>query len=222
MALNKLSIYGNINIGVYVFTNNHLALVPPNIEDKHKKIIIETLNVEVHEVKVADSALIGILIAGNDNGILLPRIVRDEEYKHIKRLLDINVGILHSRFTALGNIILTNNKVALVHPELENEAITVIKDFLGVEEVVKGTIAKLPVVGSVAVLNSKGCAVHPDASEEDIKMLEELFKVNVGIATVNFGVTFLRSGIIANDHGALVGEATTGPEMMRIQTILNV
>ncbi|MEM0329101.1 MAG: translation initiation factor IF-6, partial [Nitrososphaerota archaeon] len=61
-----------------------------------------------------------------------------------------------------------------------------------------------------------------EASEDEEKMLSELFKVNIIPGTVNNGVKFVRSGILANSKGAIVGSLTTGPELMTISRALGV
>ena len=94
-----------------------------------------------------------------------------------------------------------------------------IRDTLDVE-VEKGTIANSPLVGAVAVATNRGLAAHPMASEEELIFLRELFKVPVDVSTVNCGSPYLRIGVVANSHGAVVGSETTGPEMARLEVAL--
>ena len=61
-----------------------------------------------------------------------------------------------------------------------------------------------------------------DASDEELRRLSEFFEVPVDIGTVNFGVAFIRTGLVANNYGALVGEKTTGPEILRITKALSI
>jgi translation initiation factor 6 len=44
----------------------------------------------------------------------------------------------------------------------------------------------------------------------------------VDISTVNCGFPYLRVGMAANSNGAVVGNATTGPEMVRIESSLGI
>ncbi len=88
---------------------------------------------------------------------------------------------------------------------------------LNVKEIRKGTIAQVLVVGSAGVVTSKGGLLHVEATEEEVKSLSSFFKVNLDVGTVNFGSAFIRSGMVANSHGILVGSSTTGPEILRIQ-----
>ena len=132
----------------------------------------------------------------------------------------MRVEVLNLRTTALGNVILANDNAALVYPEFSDAEARQIKEALEVDEVKKGRIAHVSVVGSVGVVTDKGGIVHIDATDEEIKELSELFKTNIDIGTVNFGSAFVRSGLVANNKGILVGSSTTGPEILRIQKAL--
>jgi len=72
------------------------------------------------------------------------------------------------------------------------------------------------------VVTNRGGIVHPDASKKDLEFLQEFFKVPIDVGTVNFGVPYVRSGLVANDKGAIVGLNTTGPEILRISRILGM
>lgn len=223
MPAYRASFNGNIYIGAFIFTNDFLSLIPYDTPEKLVSLVKEALKTEVFTIKIMDSSIIGILTAGNNRGIILPYLVKDMELETIKKAVKdkLLVGILPSKKTAIGNIILANDKAALVHPELDNKSIEMIKDILDVP-VEKGMIAGIPTVGSAAVVTNKGMIVHPESSAEELKFLEEFFKVRVDVGTVNFGISFIKTGLVANTHGALVGERTTGPEIMRIEQILDI
>ena len=225
MPISKLSLYGNINIGVYIFANNRIAFIPKNTDHKIIDIIAKTLNVDVYSISIADLSIIGVMMAGNDNGIILPKIIKDSELLDIKRSLkkyDINMLVLDSKYTALGNLILTNNKGAVVYPEFEKEVVKMIRDVLGIQNIEQRYIAGIPVVGSIGVVTDNGGMIHPGASDTELQLLEEVFKVPLTTGTVNFGVVFVKSGLVANNYGIIVGENTTGPELMRIQEAFGV
>jgi len=225
LPISKLSLYGNINIGVYIFANNRIAFIPKNTDHKIIDIIAKTLNVDVYSISIADLSIIGVMMAGNDNGIILPKIIKDSELLDIKRSLkkyDINMLVLDSKYTALGNLILTNNKGAVVYPEFEKEVVKMIRDVLGIQNIEQRYIAGIPVVGSIGVVTDNGGMIHPGASDTELQLLEEVFKVPLTTGTVNFGVVFVKSGLVANNYGIIVGENTTGPELMRIQEAFGV
>lgn len=216
-----MRIFGNPNIGVYIYANNKIALIPPVNDSEVKRKLISNLGVEVVECRVADTNLIGVLVAGNDNGLLLPRIVKEEEVENLQRL-GINVKVLYTHFTALGNVILSNNKGVIVHPEMPERDVEVVKKALGVGNIVRRDINRFTTVGSIAVVNDVGGLIHPDVSDSDIKEVSRILNVQVDVGTVNFGVAFIKTGLVANNYGAVVGERTTGPEIMRIIKALNI
>jgi translation initiation factor 6 len=220
MPLEKLRVFGNPNIGVYIFTNNNVTLVPEGVEDSVKKVLREVLGTDIVEARVADSTLLGVFVAGNDKAVLLPKTAREEELDRL-RSAGVPAKIVQTTFTALGNVILANNKFALLHPELSDSEAELIRSELGVPSVRKGALARIPTVGSLGVLNDFSGVFHPDLSSAELKYVESLFGVRVGTATVNFGVGFVKVGLVANNNGAVVGELTTGPEIMRIMEILN-
>lgn len=46
MTLQKITVFGSDNIGVYVFTNNKYTLVPPGLERETKDVIEEVLRTD--------------------------------------------------------------------------------------------------------------------------------------------------------------------------------
>ncbi|MCD6084942.1 MAG: translation initiation factor IF-6 [Desulfurococcales archaeon] len=221
MPLDKLRIFGNPNIGVYVFANNKVALVPQGTDSGTKRKISDTLNVDVVEARVAGTFLLGILVAGNDRVLLVPRIARDEEVEYLLNL-GLNVHVVHITFTALGNIVLANSKAAVFHPELDKSDVHRLSELLGVGKYIQAPVAEIPTVGSVAVVTDRGGVIHPDVGDEELRNLANFFGVPLDVGTVNFGVAFIKTGLVANNYGALVGDKTTGPEILRITKALNI
>ncbi|EZQ06905.1 MULTISPECIES: translation initiation factor IF-6 [Acidianus] len=222
MNVQRISIFGTDNIGVYMFSNDKYSFIPPGLDKDVKEAIQENLKTEIIETTVSDSFLLGVLICGNNDSILLPRSVRDDEVSKIKMIAkDSRIQVIDIKATALGNTILTNDNGALIYPDFSEVELKKIKEALNMDNVIKGRIAHVSVVGSVGVVTKKGGVVHIDATEEEIKSLENLFKVKIDIGTVNFGSAFIRSGLVANSNGVLIGSSTTGPEILRIQNALS-
>lgn len=219
--IEKMAIYGNSSIGVFCLATDSYVLIPPDIPDKILKVVESTLRTPIIRTRIGESVLLGALAAGNSKGLLLPHIVTDDELNFLRSNLDVNIDILPSRRTALGNIILVNDNAAIVHPELERRARKTIEDVLDVE-VIDFLIAGLPIVGAVAVITNRGGVLHPMTSEEDLKIISNIFKVNVDVGTVNAGFPYVGTGIIGNSRGALVGAATTGPELAHIERALGL
>ncbi|MEM0093206.1 MAG: translation initiation factor IF-6 [Thermofilum sp.] len=222
MSVELAAVFGSPNIGVYIYANNKIALLPPDAPEKLEKQVREVLGVETFRVSVAGSRLLGVFIAGNDSGIILPRVARDEEVELLKSIAGqagLNVTVLKEvRETGLGNLVLTSDKGCMVSSILEDAAED-IADVLGLD-CESGLIAGSPLVGSLAVVTNNGLALPPLVSEEEMKELSSLFRVPANVVTVNRGRFFLRAGLIANDRGALVGEETTGIELVQLQRTL--
>ncbi|MEM0373979.1 MAG: translation initiation factor IF-6 [Sulfolobaceae archaeon] len=222
MNINKLSIFNNDNLGVYIFCNDKYVIIPKGIDVKTKELIAETLKAEIIEAEVARSPLIGVFLVGNNNVLLVPKIITTEELSYLKQnLKDMRVEIFESKVTALGNTILLNDHAAYLYQDFSNEEVTRLSKLLQLDNIKKGTIANFITIGAVAVVTNRGGVVHIDATDNEVKELEKLFKVKIGVSTVNFGSVFLRSGLVANSKGALVGSSTTGPEILRIQKSLS-
>ncbi|MEM0366422.1 MAG: translation initiation factor IF-6 [Acidilobaceae archaeon] len=217
----KLSLNGNPNIGVYIHASDNYVIVPPGVGEKEIKLVSEVLNVDnIVETTIFSMRLIGVLVAGNNNGLLLPRTINDDEYKRIREALrDINIAVLDTNENALGNLVASNSRAAVIYQYADSKTTKIIEDTLGVE-VIKMQICNVSVVGSVLVVTDRGGLVCPEASDDEVKNLNSIFKVPVLQGTVNFGVSFIRVGLIANSMGAIVGEDTTGPEIARIQSAL--
>ena len=213
-----VKVFGTSSVGVFLATNNSVTFLPPDVPEKIDDLVRGTLRTSVARFTIAKSPLLGVFIVVNDNGVLLSPLALEDEVRLFKSL-GLNVEVLSTKYTAVSNLILANNKTALVSPLLEPRLRKVVADVLGVEVIVD-TVANNPLVGALAVLNSRGLLVAPEATDEDVKKLSEYFKVRVDVGTVNKGKSFLRGGIVVNDHGALVGDETAGPELMRITEVL--
>ncbi|RLE55130.1 MAG: translation initiation factor IF-6 [Thermoprotei archaeon] len=217
----KLSIYGTSNIGAFSTATDSYVIIPPDVPDKVVQALMEILKVRIVKTFISHSTLVGVFTVGNSHGIVLPHTVADEEIEIIKReLRDINIAILKTKLTALGNLVAVNDRAAVASLLLPPEDIKAMEDALGVE-VIQMKICNLNVVGSLIVATNRGVLVTPDATDDEIAQLREIFKLPVSVGTVNRGRPFVRAGLIANSNGALVGDETTGPEIMRITQALS-
>ena len=58
--------------------------------------------------------------------------------------------------------------------------------------------------------------IHPESDEEDVKELSDVLKVSIEKSTINGGVPYVSSGILANSKSIVTGSFTTGPEIMTL------
>ena len=213
-----LNYYGNNNIGLFCCCNDRYILVPEDAEEKFCKELEEELKAEVIRARIYDTFFLGIFIAMNNNGMVLPSFVSDEELSLFKKL-DLKVEVIDEKHNALGNLILVNDKGAVVSPLISKRNLKKIEDALDCEVHVIN-IDEFKVIGSCGVANNKGCIIHPNISEEYAKEIESILKVKVDYGTVNKGVGFVKSGVLTNNKGLIVGEETTGVEIVRLEEIL--
>ena len=164
---------------------------------------------------VANTRLMGALMVMNNRGILLPTTAYADEYDFLKKETGLEVGVLDSKYTALGNVICANDKGAVVSPWLSKSDVETIEQVLGVE-VAQKRISGMNQVGAVLVTNNSGAVIHPEANEEDMKMFANLLGVKIEHATINNGVPYVKSGILANNKAVVVGTLTTGPEILML------
>jgi len=215
MDIIKYDVYRGPNLGVYLAVNDSIGLVPMGFAKTKADKLEEYLNIEIHFTAIANTRLIGALSVMNNKGILLPTTAYQNEYDFLKKETDLEVGILDTKFNALGNVICVNDKGAIVSPWLSKEDCQTISDVLGVETVQK-RIAGFNQVGSVMVSNDSGAVIHPEANEEDMKMFANILGVKIEHSSINNGIPYVSSGILANNHSIVVGSLTTGPEIMML------
>ena len=215
MAIDKLSFSNDPNIGLYSFATDDYCLVGEVLK-KETDILEKNLGVKIIKSQISGTTLPGIFCAGNSNGIIVPDIIRDRELNHLKA--QKNILVLPGKHTALGNLILANDKGCLISEKLKSQK-DKIKDFLGVRTEVS-TIFGIDLVGTYAITSNKGCLTAKNITDQEQQILENILKVKSGSATVNFGYSYVKSGIIANSSGILVGSQTSGPELERISDVL--
>jgi len=208
-------------VGLFVRTNNDTLLLPFGFAETKAKKLKEYLDVEkIIHVSIAGTRLIGPMTVMNNNGILLPSTVSDDEIRILKQT-GLNVERLKSKFTAIGNLISANDKGAVVSNLFKGEVDQNIKDILGVP-LQTLSIGGYIQVGSMIVATNAGAIVHPIANDSEISRISEILQVEAEPATVNGGSPFLSSGILANFSSVIVGNLTTGPELIMISRGLKV
>ncbi|MGB5089405.1 MAG: translation initiation factor IF-6 [Nitrososphaeraceae archaeon] len=219
--IHKYDVYRSPNVGLFVRTNNDTLLLPFGFAETKAKKLKEYLDIEkIIHVSIAGTRLIGPMTVMNNNGILLPYTVSDDEIRILKQT-GLNVDRLKSKFTAIGNLISANDKGAVVSNLFKGEADQNIKDILGVP-LQTFSIGGYVQVGSMIVATNAGAIVHPIANDWEISRISEILQVEAEPATVNGGSPFLSSGILANFSSVIVGNLTTGPELIMISRALKV
>jgi len=214
------SIVGSPSIGVYSLATENIVIIPRMVPKQKAQEYADWLNTKLVYTSISGSVLTGALACANSNGMLLPSSVREEELTEIRSVFDATITIMETKKTAYGNLVLANDNGAVADPRLKEADIKKIADTLGVE-VLQTEIAGLPYVGSLGAATNKGVLVHPLLKEEERKVLEQALKVPVDVGTINCGIPYVGTGLIANSKAAVAGSMTTGPEMFIIANALD-
>ncbi len=218
MHLLKANFNGNPNVGLYGFATDSYCLLSKEVNKKLVKQIEEVLKVPVHQIDICGTSLIGAFLAGNSNSLLVPSIAFDSELEQLKKL-KIPFTVIDTKHTALGNNILCNDNGCLLSTDFKKEEVEAIQKVL-VVPTERGNIADLRIVGACGTSNTKGCVLHRDASDEDVKLIESLLKVRCETGTVNLANPYIKSAIIANSNGFIIGDLSGGPEINHIDEVL--
>jgi translation initiation factor 6 len=219
LGIYKYDVYKSPNIGLFIKANDSIMMIPFGFAETKITKLTHYLQTEKKIfVSVAGMRLIGPMTVMNNNGILLPSIASDEEIDVLRQASGLNVERLKSKFTAIGNLISSNDNGALVSPLLDGEVNQQVRDILGVP-VNSISVGGFIQTGSVIVATNIGAAIHPKATEEEVKIISESLQVQVEPATVNGGIPFLSSGIIANSKSVIVGSLTSGPELIMLSRV---
>jgi len=219
----RTQIFGRSLIGVYLVANNSYILYPPTLLKPIFKKFKTVFDEPFYPLSINNSNLLGVYTASNKYGIIVPHIIREDELDKLKSYMNesSNIGVLKSIDNAFGNLILCNDKGAIISSFLEDYK-TDIEDILNVETVIYD-FADYYLPGSISLANNHGCLVHPLSTDEEIEFISSILKVDeVDVSTVNRGVPYLSSGAIVNDKSGIFGIDCTGPEMMRITSVLRL
>jgi len=223
LSIIKSQIFGGSLIGVYLTANNSYVLYPHLLLKPLLKKFKSVFNEPLYPMTINNSNLLGIYTASNKYGIIVPHIIKDEEFNLLKSYVgnSAQIGIIKSLDNAFGNLILCNDKGAIISSFLK-DYIKQIEDILNIEtEIFEFAESYLP--GSISIANNNGCLVHPLANDDEIEKITSILKVNeTDVSTINRGIPYLSAGAIVNDKNGIFGADSTGPELMRLTSVLKL
>lgn len=215
MDIYKYDVYRGPNIGVYTAVNDDFVFVPNGFAQTKAKTLAEYLKVEYLFASVANTRVLGTMMVLNNSGMLLPSLCSQWEIDYMKRMTKLNVGILDTKHNALGNLIAANDNGGVASPKIPAEAVKTIEDTLDIE-VIQKKIAGYHQAGVMVRANKIGGIIHPETDDDDIKSISDVLKVKLEPATINGGIPYISSGILANNKSVVVGNMTNGPEIMML------
>ncbi len=215
MDIIKYDVYRGPNIGIYTNVNDDYVFIPNGFTKSKAENLADYLDASYVFTSIANTRLVGVLMVVNNHGILIPRTSAQYELEHLEKSTGLDVTVIDTKYTALGNMIAANSKGAVVSPMISKEHIKQIEDALDVE-VIQKKVAGYQQVGAMVVVTDSGGIIHPETDEKDIKAISDVMGIHIEAATINGGIPFVSSGILANNHSAVVGRPTNGPEIMML------
>jgi len=221
MGINRYDVYRSPNIGIFLKANDKFLFIPKGFADSKAEKLQSFLGVKCVGTSIAHTRLLGPLMVTNNNGVIVPRIAEDEEVQDLRKATGMNVAKLETKLTALGNLIVANDKAAIASTVMPREILKQVQDVLGVP-IECMNLASYHQVGAMIVSTNVGAAVHPKTSEREIDLIKEALNIEVEPVTVNGGVPFVASGIVANSRSIVVGSLTTGPELIMLSRAFKV
>ena len=81
---------------------------------------------------IANTKIIGRMCVGNKHGLLVPNSITEAEWAALTQSLPAGVKLqkVEEKLSALGNVISCNDRVALLHPDIDNDTEIIIKEVL--------------------------------------------------------------------------------------------
>lgn len=216
-SIQKASVHKNPFIGLYLRTNDRHTLVAKSAPAKIHAQAKDALKTETVELFINQSPLLGLFCVLNNHGAILAAGAEKEEKALLKKH-GYNVYTLKCSLTP-GNVMLANNHVGLASPELPQPELKPIADCLGIQ-MHQQPISGMHTLGAMNVLTDLGLFAYNEITDVEFKQLEKLFNVHGTNGTTNNGVPFNSFGVVANRHGALIGEMTSGFEVQRVYEAL--
>ncbi len=211
----------NSSIGTLAAVNDSVAVVPSQAPEEFVSTLREALEVEVVRTSICGTSLVGVFLAMNNHGALVCSQVEERELRALREA-GVEAEVVEERHNALGNLILASDRGAVVSSELGEETREAVERVMGCRVEAVTSLGGYRTVGSIGAANAKGVLLHPALGEGELKLVERVLGVRAEVGTVNMGVGFVRTGILVNSRGAVVGNETTGVEMMRIQDVFEL
>jgi translation initiation factor 6 len=209
-----LTVQGNPLIGLYAVVTDTYAIVG-DIGEQALSVLRQTLQVPLIVQNIAATPFAGIFLCANSRHVFAPDILLDNERDELHASLQkihVKLHLVNTKFTALGNSICVTDSAMFISPQVEKNVFDDLSKTVQLP-LHRIEITDTDVVGSSLYITSRGILAHPQASDELLDQLEELCAVQATRTTVCFGSPHVRSGVLANKFGFVIGSTSSGPEM---------
>ncbi len=217
----RATVAGSAYLGVFASVLGDAVVLRADVDRSQREDIADELGVTAVPTTIGGGTTVGSLVAGNADGAVVSGQITESERTALEDVLERPVAPLPGRLNAAGNLVLANGSGGLVHPDLSEEALDVIRDTLAVP-IDTASLGGVQTVGMAAVATDAGVLCHPQATESELASVDDHLGVPADIGTVNHGSPLVGSGLLATTAGYVVGERTTGPELGRIESALDL
>ena len=206
-------------IGIYVALFDDRAIVPPIAPRGFLKRLDRYLRVSPITTTIGGISSVGSMVAMNRRGIILPKTVEEDELSAISPA-NFEALVVDSKLLAWGNLLVVNNKGALISNMVPRNVAKQISDFLDVE-CVPFNLRGFRTIGSFFAVSDNLGLVSPLIDSDGLELARSVLKVRFSPTTVNDGEMLVKLGVLLNDKGLVVGQDTTGVELMAIQSLFS-
>lgn len=213
MHIKALNLHGSPYMGVFCSVTDKIALIPSFTPEKEAKKIGETLGVETLALTIANSHLLGVLARGFDDKFAVANHINENELDFLHES-GIKTHVMKD-ISAIGNLLCMQKHAGIISPNIHEMEIKALEQFFGIP-MHPLLVARSELAGSSIIATEKGFLANPRTAPHEMEHLESLFKVPGMTTTANYGDAFIGNSILANKHGVIVGERTSGPELSRI------
>ncbi len=102
-------------LGNNILCNDKRALVNPEFEQVSRKVISDTLDIEVISGRIAEWSTVGSTSALTNKGILLPSNCEKEEIEWVQEIFGVpaSIGTINSGFRLIGSGLIANSNGAI-------------------------------------------------------------------------------------------------------------
>lgn len=208
----------NPNVGLYGFATDKYVLIGREVSDEQVEELKDVFKVPIHQLNIAGTSLLGIFLVGNENLLLVPSIVFDHELKVLDKL-KVKYEVFKTDLTCLGNNIFMNEHGMLINSDFKESEVKKLKELYDLP-IKKLSIADTETPGSDIVLRGDKALIHRDTSSEETEIIEKTLKVETIPGTVNMGVPHVKSGILCNKNGMIIGDLSGSAEIINAEESL--
>jgi len=216
MHIKKSNFKSFTSIGIFCSVSDKIALIPHDSSTKFENLVKDVFEVDPIKVALGESNLLGTISKIYKKKVIVSTITTDREIDH---LLEQGLKVLKlNSYHAVGNLMAINKNALLLGKSILDVDKKAISKFFDIPYE-SFNVCNTDLVGSVSAVTDKAFAVGSSVSEKEFEKMQELFKVEGNVATVNYGDAFIANGLLVNTKGLMVGEGTTGYELMRLDEI---